>query len=153
MGLCRHQQDHCHGDGRGDDKPMMPLRPLVILNCVRKNKWEKVISPGGQILFWITHNFKAVIANKIWSFFNHCSTLAENLVPHPFLVWAWQLRISHAVETQPFNASLWSSTISGKKIPTLSNVGFLQYKGWDVHNPKTIAGTFEWLISLKIVKI
>ena len=34
-------------------------------------------------------------------------------------------RRPHAVENRPFYASLWSSTISGKNIARLSNVGFL----------------------------
>ena len=61
-----------------------------------------------------------VHAHRVMS---HCSTFAKTFVPRS--IWAWQSPLSHAVENRPFYASLWSSTISGKNIARLSNIGSL----------------------------
>jgi len=71
-------------------------------------------------LVLIANNFKASYTSII-----ACTTLAANFMPHPLPVWAWQSRVSHRVKNQQFYVSRWSPTISGKKMATLSNIGFL----------------------------
>jgi len=92
--------------------------------------WEKgPLCAEAEFLFLIAYNCKAVIATELKPgvtilqslHYTRCKFRA-----HPLPVWAWQSRVSHAVKYLPFYASRWCPTVSGRKIATLPNVGFLQ---------------------------
>ena len=79
-------------------------------------------------MFLIAHNFKAVIATDLKPsvailqslHYTHCTICAP-----PTSGLGMAMRVSHAVVNRPFYASHWCPTVSGRKIATLSNIGFL----------------------------
>ena len=76
----------------------------------------------------IEHNFKAVIATGlklgIAIFQSLHYTCCKFCVPPTSALGVAIASVTHG-RNWPFRASSWSPTVSGKKIATLSNVGFL----------------------------
>ena len=83
------------------------------------------IRAKAEILFLITHIFKAVIATGLkpgMTILRSLHYTRRKFHATPLLVWAWVSRVSHMVENRPFYVLLWSSTTLGKNIATLSNI-------------------------------
>ena len=106
-------------------------RPMAMFSALNSRKRNNVCFLHGTATRYMLglgfNHFKDVIPTAL----NSGMAILQSLL---YSCWKFRtpptynmevVRVSHAVKNQPFYASLYSSTISGKDVATLSNIGFI----------------------------